>query len=266
MDLSNKLFGIPKVYYFNYDEHKNRNYHMDRNLGNLKVANYERITTSKYTSKNYEQWKDLIIDVDNYKLTPNIAGYAITVLEFLKKWLEETEENELIITKDTIDFDLIEHWKFDWNYLKSRLPYDWDCIQLGFENSQYIPFYLHPILPSSTFGPSLLNRYYVKKIVKLHCIGEQYKLNNYIANMYFSGQSGTVDYFIGHNGNTYSMPLFPNKPEFFDKNTKKYVLVYICKNAYHEWWKKESSKFNLDELFTYGKYNDIGMVKKLRKK
>jgi hypothetical protein len=180
--------------------------------------------------------------------------------------LEETDETELIITKDTIDFDLIEYWKFDWNYLKFRLPYDWDCIQLGFENSQYIPFYLHPILPSSTFGPSLLNRYYVKKIVKLHCIGSQYKLNNYIANMYFSGQSGTVDYFIGHNGNTYSMPLFPNKPEFFDKNTKKYVLVYICKNAYHEWWKKESSKFNLDEIFTYGKYNDIGMVKKLRKK
>ena len=93
-----------------------------------------------------------------------------------KKWLNETEDQYFILIKDTTDFDLVQHWIFDWNTIVENIPYDWDCIQLGFENISIIPFYLHPILPSHTFGPSLINRYYAKKIIKLHCFDGKYKL------------------------------------------------------------------------------------------
>jgi hypothetical protein len=263
MDLNNKLSGIPTVYYINYDEHLNRNEYMDRNLSNLRVEKYKRISASKYTIKNIDEWKDLLLEAENYKLSLNTAGYAITTIKFLENWLETTNEPYLILTKDTIDFGLINYWHFDWNYLMSKIPYDWDCIQLGFENLQCIPFYLHPIMPAHTFGPSLINRFYAKKIVKLHTSDDgKYKLTNYIANMNFGFQSGTVDYFVGHNGKTYSLPLFANNPEFFDPKGRKCELVSACKMAYYDWWKTESRKFNLDEFFTYGKPNDIAMIKK----
>lgn len=262
MDLNNKLSGCPKIYYFNYDDHVNRNEHMERNLSNLKVENYSRVSVSKYTKNNYEEWKDLLVDHDTYKLSENTAGYAIAFIEFLKNWIETTDDKYLIVTKDTIDFGLIDYWHFDWNYLMQKIPYDWDCIQMGFENVQCIPFYLHPIMPAHTFGPSLLNRFYVKKLIRLHTVGEKYKLTGYIANKNFGGQSGTVDYFVGHNGNTYSLPLFSNKPEFFEKNSKKYILVSACRHAYYDWWRNERRKFNFEEFFTYGKTNDLAMVKR----
>lgn len=262
MDLNNKLSGCPHIYYFNYDEHVNRDEHMDRNLSNAKVEKYSKVSVSKYTNKNYDDWKDILVEHENYKLSVNTAGYTISFIEFLKSWLENTDDPYLIVTKDTIDFGLIDHWHFDWKYMMNKIPYDWDCIQMGFENVQCIPFYLHPILPAHTFGPSLLNRFYVKKLVRIHSKGDKYKLTNYIANRNFGGQSGTVDYFVGHSGNTYSIPLFANKPEFFEKTSKKYALVSACRHAYYEWWRHDKRKFSLDEFFTYGKMNDMAMIKK----
>lgn len=261
MNLSNKLDGIPTIYYVNYDEHENRNEYIEKNLGNLKVNKFQRVPV-KYKSDNVSEWRDLLIDARNYKLGANTAGYAITFIEFIKEWLETTDEKYCIITKDTIDFNIIQFWHFDWKYLMNRIPYDWDCIHMGFENIQCIPFYLHPIMPAHTFGPCLINRFYAKKLVRLHYKEGKYNLNGYIANMNFNCQSGTVDYFMAHNGKTYSLPLFPNNPEFIEKNTTRHKLSTACRLAYLDWWKYDKPKFNLDEFFTYGKPNDLAMIKK----
>lgn len=262
MDLKYKLKNIPTIYYFNSDNNAHLDEHMDRSLSNLKVENYQRITTSKYTKDNVSEWKNLLIDIKNYKLPVTTAAYSITVLEFLKEWFYNTEEEKVIISKDTIDFGLDIYWQFDWEYINTRIPYDWDCLMLGFENINYIPFYLHPIMPAHTFGMAMLNRRYVKKLIKLHCQEERYKLTNYIANKNFGLNSGTVDYFIGHCGKTYCLPMFPNHTDFFSKNTKRYSIVKACRLAYYDWWRNDSKRHNLDEIFTYGKQNDMGMVKK----
>ena len=76
--------------------------------------------------------------------------------------------------EDDYDLNLIEYWNFDWDYLMNRVPYDWDCIQLGFESTEFIPFFLHPKLRHSYFGPVVLNRDYVEKLLSIHCYGEKY--------------------------------------------------------------------------------------------
>lgn len=263
MNLKNKLKGIPKIYYFNYDNSSHLDDHMDRNLSNLRVENYQRISASKYTKENVSEWKDLLLDVKNYKLPIPTAAYSITVLEFLKNWYNTTEEETLIISRDTLDFGLELYWNFDWECLMERLPYDWDCLLLGFENINYIPFYLHQIMPAHTFGIAMLNRRYVKKLIRLHCSNDKFNLTNYIANQSFGLKSGTPDYFIGHCGKTYCIPMFPNHTDFYDKVTKKYTLVKATRLAYYDWWRNDSKKHNLDEIFTYGKQNDIGMAKKI---
>lgn len=264
MDLKNKLKGIPKIYYFNYLENRHLDEHMDRNLSNLKVENYERVPI-QYDKVNVVDWKHLLLNPKEYKLPISTAAYAITVLEFLKNWYDTTDEDTLIISKDTIDFGLELYWKFDWEYLMSRLPYDWDSLLLGFENINYIPFYLHPIMPAHTFGISMLNRRYVKKLIRLHCVDGKYKLTNYIANRNYGSNSGTIDYFLGHCGKTYCLPMLPNHTDFFDKTTKRYTIIKACRLAYYDWWRNDSKRHNFEEIFTYGKQNDVGMLKKTYK-
>jgi hypothetical protein len=262
MDLKNKLKNIPPVYYFNYDKNGHLNDHMDRNLSNLKVEKYKRIPISKYNPENVSEWKGLIMDLPKYKLPITTAAYSITVLEFLKDWYNNTQEERLIVSKDTIDFGLEGYWNFDWDYLTTKIPYDWDCVLLGFENVNYIPFYLHQIMPAHTFSIAMLNRRYVKKLLRLHCFGEKYKIANYIANKNFNFNSGTVDYFIGHCGKTYCLPMFPNDTDFFDSKSKRYLIVKACRLAYYDWWRNDLKKYEFPEIFTYGKPNDISMIKK----
>lgn len=263
MDLYNKLKGIPTIYYFNSDEKTSLKEHMERGFLNVKVEDFKRVSTSKYTKVNISDWKDLLLDRKNYKLPAVTAGYSITILETLKNWYNNTEEDTVIISRDTIDFGVYQYWNFDWKYFMTRIPYDWDAVLLGFENINYIPFYLHQIMPAHTFGIAMLNRRYVRKLIRLHCVGDQYKLTNYIANKNFGFHSGTPDYFIGHCGKTYCLPMFPNHTDFFDKSTKKYAITKACRLAYYDWWRNNSKKHSFDELFTYGKGNDNGMIKSI---
>ena len=264
MEYSEKFIGIPKIYYLNRDEHTERKKYTENNFKKYNLQNYERISTSKYSELNYEEWKDLVVDIENYKLNKTTAGYSITVIEFLKNWLETTDESSLILMRDNVDFELCKYWPFTWNELMGKIPYDWDCIQLGFENPYFIPFYLHPVMPAHTFGPSLINRFYAKKLVRLHYKNEKYKLCNYIANMSLGGHSGTVDYFIGQNGKTYCLPLLTTNPEFLNKKSGKYKISLACRNTYYYWWQYGRSIFTLEEFFTYGKPNDLLMVKKIK--
>ena len=70
--------------------------------------------------------------------------------------------------EDYYDFSFIEYWHFDWRYLMNRIPYDWDSIQMSFENPTIIPCFLHPILSGHGVGASLINRKYVEKLLSLH--------------------------------------------------------------------------------------------------
>jgi len=261
MDLKNKLKNVPKIYYFNSEENVNRKEYIETNLSNYKVSDYERVPL-KFNKENISEWKDLLLDKKNYKLSVTTAAYSISVLDFLKNWYNNTDEDKLIISKDIVDFGTLEYLPFDWDEIMNRLPYDWDCLLLGFENLNYIPFYLHPIVPGHTFNIAMLNRRYVKKILKLHCFGDSYKLTNKISNKKFGFKSGTVDYFIGHCGNTYCLPIFPTNLEFCDSTSKKYALSKNNRVKYYEWWRFDSKKYHLDELFLYGKPNDKSMIKK----
>lgn len=263
MNLYDKFAGVPTFYYFNSDSNTPLKDHMERNLINLKVKNYKRISTSKYTNANVSEWKDLLLNRSKYKLPIATAAYSITILESLKDWYENTEEESLIISRDTIDFGLVQYFHFDWEFLMSKLPYDWDCFMMGFENINYIPFYLHQIMPAHTFNTALLNRRYVRKLIKLHCVDGKYNLSNLSANKSFGLHSGTPDYFIGHCGKTYCLPMFPSHTDFFTKTSKKYQLVKGCRLAHYDWWRNDKKRHGMEDIFTYGKPNDKGMLKKV---
>ena len=55
---------------------------------------------------NVKEWVNKLIDAKKYKLPISTAAYSITVLEFLKDWYDNTDEQTLVLCRDNIDFGI----------------------------------------------------------------------------------------------------------------------------------------------------------------
>lgn len=263
MDLTNKLKGMPKVHFFNLDNRTDRKDWMVNQFEKYGIE-YERVSGTKYLASENSKWKHLILDGEDYKLLVPIAANAITHLDFLKRWYMETDEKYVLLMEDDYDLGLIPRWHFDWNYMLDRMPYDWDCILMGFENPDGLSFHLHPIESAHDFGPVLLKREFVEKLLDLHCVGDKYKLVNTVANAAWNRQkdvagSGTVDYFMVHSGKTYCLPLITINANFgsFENNSiiQRYYRAegdIVARNTYYFWWNHDRDRFNLDDFFSFG--------------
>lgn len=275
MDLNNKLKGMPHVYYFNLDNRLDRREYMESQFERWGIE-YTRVSASKFLASDVDNWKHLVngelyglnVVPDEYINVP-VTANAIAHIDFLKNWLEKTNDNCLILMEDDYDLNLIEYWHFDWQYLMDNIPYDWDCVQLGFEAQDYIRFFLHPKPISHThFGPCMINRRYAQKIVDLHYVIDENKFNfiQNIGNAEFSLGSNSlpVDYFMCENGRTYCIPLITTNPYLpsYDGSEPPRMIAHHVFNrlAYYDFWTNSRDKFTLKEFFTYNKLNDMDMI------
>ncbi len=262
MDLTNKLDGMPTVNYFNLDNRTDRKDWMVSQFKKYGIK-YNRVSGTKYLASEKARWKHLIADED-YNLLVPIAANAITHLDFLKRWYVETDEPYVLLMEDDYDLGLIPYWHFDWKYMMDHIPYDWDCIHMGYENPDGLWFHLHPIQAAHDFGPVLLRREYVEKLIDLHCIGDQYKLVHTVADAAWNRQtdvagSGTVDYFMVHSGRTYCLPLITINANFGSFEDNSIIQRYyrqegdiVARNTYYYWWQHERDRFTLDDFFSFG--------------
>ena len=145
----------------------------------------------------------------------------------------------------------------------NRIPYDWDCLQIGYESTKFIPFFLHPKLNHTYFGPVILQRDYVEKILDLHSDGDKWNFEKVLGDKKFNKSAGTVDYFIGHTGRTYCIPLITTNDTLTSGENGVMINRIHHKHsrrAYYHWWMTQHNKFSLDDFFTYGKVNDHKMI------
>lgn len=262
-----KLAGIPTIYYFNLDNRLDRREYMESQFQRWGISNFKRISQSKYLASEADMWKNMFDgDIYAFGASPHINANSLTHLEFFQNWLNFTNDELLIIMEDDVDMNLIEYWHFDWTYLMNNIPYDWDCIQLGFESSTVMQFFLHPKPAHGTyFGPCLLNRRYVKKLVDLHVKNNKFVLKQNTANWIMKQEGGniTLDYFVTENGRVYCIPLFTvnndlgsyesNIPIKYDHHIASSILCY-------EFWKNGRDLFSLEDFFAYAKPNDAQMT------
>jgi hypothetical protein len=273
VDIENKLAGMPHVYFFNLDNRDDRRKWMERQFKKYGIQ-HSRVSGTKYLASENGKWKHLISDIEDYHLLVPIAANAVTHLDFLKNWYKNTKDPYVILMEDDYDLGLIDRWHFDWNELIQRLPYDWDCLLMGFENPTGLRFHLHPIEDAHDFGPVLLNRNYVEKLLDLHCVGDQYKLVNTVCNAAWNRQndvagSGTVDYFMVHTGRTYCVPLITINPNFGSFENNSVIQRFfreegdiMARNTYYFWWQHERDNYSLDQFFTFGSIEHDKMILK----
>jgi hypothetical protein len=272
MNLQDKLKGLPPIYYTNLDNRIDRRVYMENQFNYWGIENYHRVSGTKYLASKHDEWKDVYYDHSYYKMIPQCIGNLITHVEMIKTWLETTNDPYMIMMEDDYDLSLIEYWNFDWEYLMNHIPYDWDCIQLGFESLTKYHFFLHPKLDSSYFGACMINRHYAQKLIKLHYVDGKYKVYNTVSDFDFINPSSplffpgtaTVDYAIAKTGRTYCIPLIcinTNFLSFEDYEKINYPCQEQAKKLMYDWWKNEHHKFSLEDFFTYGKPNDHRMTK-----
>jgi len=264
--MSDKLKGIPTIYYLNLDSEVDRRRYMEKQFEKWDLSKVTRFSSSDYLVENYDEWKSILhfpelIKETRHKLTTSIT---LSTLEMIRHWLETTEEKHLILFEDDYDLNLIDYWHFDWEYLMKTIPYDWDCIQLGFESPHYIKFFLHPKDKTSAYGPILINRHFAQKLIKLHYVKEKYMLIRKYGNHPYNTRHRVVslDTFLPFLGVTYQLPLITQNP-YLDKVPKKHH--FICRDIYYDWWQNKRDNFTLDEFFSYGKENDVEMVEFLKR-
>ena len=273
MDLNNKLKGLPTIYYTNLDNRTDRREWMESQFDHWKIKNFVRISGTKYLASRHEEWKDKYVGEGHAFGQIQHTANAITHLEMIKNWLETTNEKYLLILEDDADISPIEYWNFDWEYLMNHIPYDWDCIQFSYLiKKRELYFFLHPKPQFATYyGPSMINRHYAEKLVRLHYTNDDkinltMKTNNNI--FIKEGNKLTVDYFMCENGRTYCIPLLSCNLNFLSyeecvKNIGFIENATPSTKAFDDWWQNDHHKFSLEEFFTYGKPNDYQMTKDL---
>jgi hypothetical protein len=284
MDLKNKLKGFPPVILLTLDGNLDRQEYTETQYDHWGIKNYTKVSGSKYQLSTYEDWKDLVIlnpfDEKYKRKNHHIAEISITLSHLIniKNWLETSSDPYVIIMEDDYDLSFIEYWHFDWEYLMNNIPYDWDCIQISFENEKLVPCFLHPILSGHDTGASLINRRYAEKIISLHYKEGKFDLSQKICNYKWSNRAintygglgmpnFTTDYFLGHNGKTYCMPLISVNQNFgsWAQNIcrkKERIDLEFSYKAYQKWWTELRDEYTLEEFFTYGKPNDRIIIPK----
>ena len=213
--MSDKLSGIPSIYYLNLESKLDRRRYMEKQFENWNLHNVTRFSGSKYLAKNYDDWKNVLHLPDRIPERHRlIASITLSLLETIKYWLETTDEKHLILMEDDFDLNLIEYWHFNWEYLMSNIPYDWDCIQLGYTTGGYVRFFLCPKLTDSFWGPILINRHFAEKLINLHYFKEKYMLiRKYGHHPFNTGyRVVSLDSFIPFLGKTYQLPLITQNP------------------------------------------------------
>ena len=258
--MSNKLTGIPPIYYLNLDEEDQRKSLMEFQFDKWEIGNFKRFSASNFDKRNFDEWKHLLFKPEVYKKSSyKKIAVNISTLEMVRYWLENTNEKYLILFEDDYDLNLIKYWHFDWEYLMNNIPYDWDCIQLGFESNHYISFFLHPKTTHSYYGPVLINRHFGEKLLNIHSVnGKYFFLRKYGKHPYSTEyRCLSIDNFFANVGKSYQIPLITQNTSL-DRNPKYHHIV--CRDLYYWWWMTKSSEYSLEEFFTYGKSNDPEMT------
>ena len=273
MNLKNKLKGLPSVYYVNLDNRTDRRQYMETQFDYWGIKDYHRVSASKYLASKIDEWLPLISNKKEYSINPPYTANFITHIEMIKNWLETTNDEYMIMMEDDYDLSLIEYWNFDWEYLMNHIPYDWDCIQIGFESFNYIHFFLHPKIPAIYFGACMINRNYAEKLIRLYLKEGKFIIDNEINDIRHLKKGhakGTLDYSICENGKVYCIPLIPQNPKFssyenFYNHNYDLDFQHVNKTykLYYKWWKEEHYKFPVEDFFTYGKSNDAEMTKEV---
>jgi FkbM family methyltransferase len=245
------------------------------------IEQCNKYNISNYTIQKFKLYKD-----SNLKLTgkhldrihENSKGPVSSHILAIKNWLDNSNEEFVLIVEDDISFDTVQYWNFNFNDFVDDLPQDWECVQLScirdfFDN---ITIKLRPRL-NNDWGCQayLIKRQYAKKLIDKYYISDHHlHLEIWNAKIQVNpGEYCVYDLFpIIENvlfegiGIVYNMPLFVEDINNTSSNFSNDIgnsndKVHIGSYDYIlNWWKTEGYKKTLNHIIDYVYKNPITIV------
>merc|ERR1711965_752521 len=243
-----KLRGIGPIYYINMDNQPERREYMESQFKYWEIENYERI--SAYDGRD-DDLSDIIKGTYPPMMSSGEVGCTTSHLKALKHYLETSDSPYAVIMEDDCSLDLVRFWNFTWTDFYAHFPYDWDVVQIAIICTGDIHVKLHKrFVNDFSTACYVINRYHAEKLVRLHCRGEKYKLDQGMK------PRPVADDLIYNSGNTFSIPLLLYKTELGSSIHPVHVDVFHKGNytAQSEYWKQQGPSIDIKEQMNYDPY------------
>ena len=243
-----KLKGLPPVYCINLDGEPHRWQSMENMLKYWEVENYIRI--SAYDGRE-DDLSDILKGRYPDQMSSGEVGCVTSHLKALKEFLK-TDAPCVLIMEDDCDIGTVAHWNFTWKDFFSKVPYDYDVVQLAIINPAQVHLQMHRrFVNDFSTACYIITRHHAEKLVRLHCRGDKYKLDQGVK------PRAVADDLIYNSGNTFAIPLFLYKIELGSSIHDIHVDVFH-KSSYDglwQFWKNQSADVtDWNPLFDYDPY------------
>lgn len=245
---SHKLKGIPPIYYINLDRSEDRKKYMEDQFAYWEIENYTRIS-------GYDGTVDDLSDILKGRYPDNMnsrdVGCCTSHLKAIQYWYETSDSPCALIMEDDCDLEVVKYWPFTWKDFYSKLPFDYDLIQLAVINPGRMHLQLHKRF-ANDFSTAcyLITRHHAKKIIDLCCRDGKYKLD------YKAKPRCNSEHLIYESGNSFAIPLLLYSREDLTSMIwdKEHIDTFHVPSRDGLWnfWINESNKIeDWDAVFDY---------------
>jgi len=243
-----KLKNLPPVYYLNLDGQPERAQYMEEQFKYWEIENYTRI--SAYDGRE-DDLSDIIKGKYPEDMTSGEIGCTTSHLKAIKHWYETTDTSCAIFMEDDVDLQTVKFWNFSWKDFYSKVPYDYDVIQLAIICTGNLHVRLHKrFINDFSTAAYMISRHHAEKLLKFHVRDDKYKLDQGVR------PRAVADDLIYNSGNTYAIPLFLYRIELGSSIHPEHIDVFH--RASHDgllnYWEHQGYEMNIDELMNYDRY------------
>lgn len=243
-----KLQGIGPIYCINLDDQPERWQYMQEQFDYWGVTDVTRI--SGYDGRD-DDLSDIIKGTYPEMMTSGEIGCTTSHLKAIKHWYETSDSPYAIIMEDDCELDLARFWNFTWKDFYAKIPYDWDVCQVSIISTGDIHIKIHKrFVNDFSTACYLITRHHAEKLIRLHCRGNKYKLDNGVR------PRPVADDLIYNSGNTYAIPLLLYKIELGSSIHPEHIDMFHKNNynAQFNFWTNQGSQMSVDEFMDFDPY------------
>ena len=243
-----KLKNLPPIYYLNLDDQPERKEYMEDQFKYWEIENYTRI--SAYDGRQ-DDLSDIIKGKYPEDMTSGEIGCTTSHLKAIQYWYENSDSSYAIIMEDDVDLQLVRFWNFTWKDFVSKVPYDWDVIQLAIICTGDLHVKLHKrFVNDFSTACYMITRHHAEKILKFHIRDGKYKLDQGVR------PRAVADDLIYNSGNTFSIPLFLYRIELGSSIHPEHIDVFhrASHDGLLQFWEKQGHDMTIDDLMNYDPY------------
>ena len=246
---AHKLKGLPPVYYLNLDEQPERKEYMENQFEYWGIENYTRV--SAYDGRDGRDLGDILKGKYPDGMSSSEVGCTTSHLKLMKEFLKTSDAPCALVMEDDCDISTVSHWDFTWKDFYSKVPYDYDVVQLAIINPASIHMKIHKrFINDFSTACYMITRRHCQKLMDLHVRGEKYKIDNGVK------PRAVADDLIYNSGNTFAIPLFLYKIDMGSSIHDDHVDVFhkSSHDGLWQFWKNPSTDLKWNEIFEYDPY------------